>query len=63
MFNIKKYGFAKSKLLSAQLICTKLLDRKELALNKDELIQIFKELNEKYLDEESRFQWIDDITE
>lgn len=63
LFSCKKLGFRKSKLIACQLILVALYKSIEYNLDKNELIDIFKQLNEKYIKEEDRFEWIDDISE
>lgn len=46
------------------MLCTKLLSDNKQDLEKDIIIDIFKELNEKYIDDpEQRFEWINTVEE
>jgi len=59
----KKYSFRKAKLIICQMMCTKLLSINKWDLEKDVLVNIFNELKEKYLEEDQRFIWIDNMEE
>lgn len=44
------------------MVCTKLLSMNKWNLERDILINIFRELNEKYIeDPKERFEWVDNM--